>query len=261
MTTDDHARSSVQQVVSGTELEPRVCPREAGSGGSGRSLSVAILFARSDSVYKSIEGCDVWDIERDARNFAGGMPVITHPPCRAWGRLAHLAKPRDGEKNLALFAVEMVRRWGGVLEHPATSRVWQACELPIGAARDAFGGFTMAVDQRWWGHRATKATWLYFCGVSPRALPPMPLRIDEGTHYIMQDRRGGTSRNLGKLRLPTSEREATPPALAMWLVQVARLCIPSGRRGCGAVGESAATKQSGACSANTELSHTAPTTT
>jgi len=35
---------------------------------------VAVLFARSDSNYKAIPGCDVYDIERDARTFGGGCP-------------------------------------------------------------------------------------------------------------------------------------------------------------------------------------------
>ncbi|MWL55341.1 hypothetical protein GQL84_23735, partial [Escherichia coli] len=59
--------------------------------------------------------CDVFDIERDARTFAGGMPVVAHPPCRAWGRLRKFAKPRPDEKALALFAVAQVRAFGGVL--------------------------------------------------------------------------------------------------------------------------------------------------
>lgn len=84
--------------------------------------SVAVLFARHDSVYKRIESVDVWDIQRDARKWPGGMPCIAHPPCRAWGRLRHFANPRADEKALALFAVGCVRRWGGVLEHPASSR-------------------------------------------------------------------------------------------------------------------------------------------
>jgi len=74
---------------------------------------VAVLFARSDSVYKSLPGCDVYDIDRDAMTFEGGMPVIAHPPCRSWGRLAHRANPRPGERKLALWAVDQVRQWGG----------------------------------------------------------------------------------------------------------------------------------------------------
>lgn len=71
---------------------------------------VAVLFARSDSIYKSLSDCDVWDIERDARHWPGGCPVVAHPPCRGWGRLRKLAKPTEGERELAIWAVEQVRR-------------------------------------------------------------------------------------------------------------------------------------------------------
>lgn len=50
---------------------------------------VAVLFARADSHYKAIDGCDVWDIERDARKWPGGAPVVAHPPCRAWGKASY----------------------------------------------------------------------------------------------------------------------------------------------------------------------------
>ena len=59
-------------------------------------MSVAVLFARSDSVYKTLPGCDVWDKERDARCFAGNEKIVAHPPCRGWGKLRKLAKPEPG---------------------------------------------------------------------------------------------------------------------------------------------------------------------
>lgn len=88
--------------------------------------TVAVLFARTDSVYKTLPDCDVWDIERDARNWLGGASVVAHPPCRGWGRLSHMAKPREDEKQLAFLAVHAVRAYGGVLEHPAHSKLWPA---------------------------------------------------------------------------------------------------------------------------------------
>jgi hypothetical protein len=88
------------------------------------AAAVAVLFARADSVYKTMPGLDVFDIERDARTFAGGAPVVAHPPCRAWGRLRTFAKPRDDERECGSWAVDMVRQCGGVLEHPAQSSLW-----------------------------------------------------------------------------------------------------------------------------------------
>ena len=63
---------------------------------------IAVLFARNDSRYKQLEGYDVYDIDRDARNYNGTNPVIAHPPCRAWGRLSHMANPRPDEKDFTL---------------------------------------------------------------------------------------------------------------------------------------------------------------
>lgn len=185
---------------------------------------VAVLFARSDSVYRGLVS-DVWDAERDARLFGGGCPVVAHPPCRAWGRLRHMAKPRADEKALAIFAVDQVRAWGGVLEHPAFSTLWGAAGLPLPGERDAFGGWTLPVSQSWWGHRAEKATWLYIVGIVPAQLPIFELRLGEATHVISSSgrRRDGT-RATGRPECTKAEREATPLRLAEWLVEVAARC-------------------------------------
>ena len=39
-------------------------------------MTIAVLFARADSVYKTLPDCDVWDIDRDARRWPGGGPVV-----------------------------------------------------------------------------------------------------------------------------------------------------------------------------------------
>ena len=132
----------------------------------------AILFVRRDSVYKSIAGCDCWDVDRDARLWPGGEAVVAHPPCRTWGNMAHFAKAPPWEKHLAVLAVDFVRMYGGVLEHPAYSRLWQAQRMPRpGEPPDGWGGYTILVEQCWFGHRARKRTWLYIVGVEPQRLP------------------------------------------------------------------------------------------
>ena len=188
--------------------------------------SVAVLFARADSVYKTMPAVDVWDIERDARKWPGGSPVVAHPPCRAWGRLAHMAKPRHDEKDLARWAVAQVRRFGGVLEHPKDSKLWSDQGLPpADTTRDEFGGWTLGITQHWWGHRATKATKLYIVGCSPADIPDMPaLVLGEGTHVIAQDSRRLAHGDVRKRPECTkAEREQTPPKLATWLVDLSRL--------------------------------------
>lgn len=187
--------------------------------------SVAVLFARADSIYKAIPGCDVYDIDRDARNFAGGVPVVAHPPCRAWGRLRQFAKPRPDEKQLALWAVDQVRAFGGVLEHPVSSRLWREKPLPEPGEIDAWGGWTLVVSQFWWGHKADKLTRLYICGISPDQLPPIPYRMGEASHVIASSKARQKQRY--RPEVTKREREATPHALAVWLVDVAQTCRTS----------------------------------
>lgn len=172
---------------------------------------IAVLFTRSDSCYLDLAGVDCWDIQRDARCYTGPGPVIAHPPCRGWGRLRHFAKPRPDEKALALFAVDQVRRVGGVLEHPWGSTLWPAAGLPLpGHALDQWGGFTLLVEQGWWGHPAPKPTYLYVVGCSREEVPPMPVQL----------RRAGGS----TMKLCAADRERTPRAFAQWLVRLASIC-------------------------------------
>jgi hypothetical protein len=181
--------------------------------------AVSVLFARSDSVYKTLPGCDVWDEERNALNWPGGNPVVAHPPCRAWGRLRQFSKAKDGEKELALWAVEQVRTYGGVLEHPAQSTLWEAAGLPAPGYRDEFGGWTLPIHQHSFGHRAEKKTWLYICGCEPQDIPEMPLVLGKATHCIRPTK--------SYPRLPSvtkAEREHTPEDLAKWLVALSRRC-------------------------------------
>lgn len=170
---------------------------------------IAVLYAREDSVYKGIPGCDVYDKSRDARTFTGTCPVIAHPPCGQWGRLRAFAKPNLDEKHLAIEAVATVRRNGGVLEHPAGSSLWDACCLPRIGESDAYGGYTYPIYQSWFGHKAPKNTWLYIVGIRPVDLPSFPFHLGQATGRIS---------NNGSVKF----REHTPPALAHWLVEVAK---------------------------------------
>lgn len=139
--------------------------------------NIAVLFARQDSRYKDFDIYDVYDIDRDARKYDGNYPVICHPPCRAWGRLSHMANPRPDEKDLAWFALDMVRKNGGILEHPKGSRLWAEAGLPLpGEFSDEFGGFTILIDQYHFGHVARKWTHLYIVGIDPKDLPEIPFR-------------------------------------------------------------------------------------
>lgn len=174
---------------------------------------IAALFCRSDSVYKSFVETTCFDLERDARKYEGPFPVVAHPPCRSWGRLSHMAKPRPDEKDLARFAVSCVQKFGGVLEHPSASRLFtdQGLPRPGTQCRDQFGGFSYPVDQSWFGHSAPKRTWLYIVGVEPYKLPEIPFHLGVASGRVAS----GMSR---------ADRERTPLAFAIWLATVARSC-------------------------------------
>jgi hypothetical protein len=183
---------------------------------------VAVLFARADSVYKTLPGCDVYDIERDARTWPGGCPVVAHPPCRAWSSLRHLSKPAPGERELAPWALEQVRTFGGVLEHPRSSLLWRDPSMPKPGACDEFGGFLLPILQHWWGHRAEKPTVLYIVGVRHRDVPTMPMDFRRIDHKVVSwaGFRKGMPGWRGECN--KAEREHTPPELARWLVELAR---------------------------------------
>lgn len=186
---------------------------------------VAVLFARADSNYKRLGGCDVWDETRDARRWPGGAPVVAHPPCRLWGRLRQFAKAADPqmERQLAIDAVANVRLFGGVLEHPAGSTLWAHLGLPRpGSGTDSFGGWTVEVRQCDWGHRAEKRTWLYIVGCHPNDLPPLP-PPSHPTGCIKPRR--GVPRTLPIVT--KAQREHTPPEFAAWLIDLARRCSTS----------------------------------
>lgn len=180
---------------------------------SSARAPVSVLFARSDSCYFD-QVDDVWDVERDARRYVGTNPVVCHPPCRGWGRLRHWAKPRPDEKALAIFAVEQVRRCGGVLEHPWGSTLWKAAQLPLpGHGVDAWGGWTLLVDQGWWGHAAPKPTYLYIVGITRDQVGELPVQLRRAA--------GRT------LELSPADRERTPPLFAKFLVGLAAKCAGS----------------------------------
>ncbi len=192
---------------------------------------VSILFARHDSIYKQFDNCDVWDIKRDALNWPGGTPIVAHPPCRAWGQLSHMAKPRANEKDLARWAVDKVRQYGGVLEHPKQSKLWPDKNLPLPNEVDAFGGWTLPIYQCNFGHTAEKPTYLYIVGLSPERIPPMLITQGQdaciiGSHGRRSD---GSRLQPGDYGYRKScyrpDREHTPPKLAQWLVEIASRCV------------------------------------
>lgn len=151
----------------------------------GQSVSspalVAALFVEADGVYAEVPEVEVWDEARDARNYPGPHPVVAHPPCARWSRLAGFTEARFGyqrghDGGCFKCALVDVRRFGGVLEHPAYSAAWAAFGLPKPNWRGGWtlgldGGASCYVEQGRYGLPVKKATWLYAFGF--RDLPEL----------------------------------------------------------------------------------------
>ena len=187
---------------------------------------VTILYTMRGSRYEELDGVECYDVERDARTWDGGTPVVTHPPCRFFSFMAWFAGARYDpdyvfeEIMMGVGSVGLVRLWGGLLEQPEHSNLFKVCDLPRPGDRpDEWGGYTISVEQCRWGHKALKKTWLYIVGVDPSDLPPIP-EWREPTHVINM----GNRRNYPN-RLPECSkryRHQTPLEFAEWLVEAAR---------------------------------------
>ena len=194
---------------------------------------VAALYVQENGAYCGLTNVDAWTESRDARRYSGPFPVVAHPPCQLWGAMANVNYARwGGEHNKPgndggcfSAALDSVRRFGGVLEHPAKSKAWEAHGLmkPVHAGwqKSIDGGYVCEVWQSAYGHRANKATWLYYHGANP----PFELRWDrqKGTHQIgFHDQRGKAA---NKPTLGKREANATPLEFRDDLLRLARSAL------------------------------------
>lgn len=189
---------------------------------------IAALYVSKRGPYWNRPDVDAWDEARDARGYGGPWPVVAHPPCTRWCRLAKFVESRYGyavgdDGGTFAHALACVRKWGGVLEHPAFSLAWPAHGLtrpPIGAWVEAPGGYVCEVSQSAYGHRAQKRTWLYYVGPRP---PNLDWSRPRGSmvvgHYT---RRGdGSIYRSNAKRMSAHEALCTPPAFAEVLISLA----------------------------------------
>jgi hypothetical protein len=134
-------------------------------------MTVAALYVDPKGIYAGVPGIDLWDEARDARLYAGPWPVVAHPPCQRWCRFAKGIEKVHGYKvgddgGCFEAALDAVRTYGGVLEHPAHSLAWAEFDLPVpckggGWVTNMGGGWSAYVEQGRYGHPMRKATWLY----------------------------------------------------------------------------------------------------
>jgi hypothetical protein len=183
--------------------------------------TVAVLYVDPRGPYPALPGVDWYDERRDARTYAGPHPVVAHPPCGPWGAFKWRCA-QDG--SLGPLAAEQVRRWGGVLEHPAKSLLWNHSGLPRpGELPDAWGGITIEVNQVDFGHACQKPTWLYVVGGGLTAYPRVPAGTP--THGIWYGSFERARRAGAPLRAASKEiRRRTPVPFAEYLLGIARAC-------------------------------------
>lgn len=192
---------------------------------------IAALFVETDGAYFGLPNVDPWDETRDARAYAGPHPVVAHPPCSRWCRLAGLVEARWGHKRgddggAFAAALTAVRKWGGVLEHPAYSDAWAAFGLPRpsrygGWQRGLCGGWSCHVEQGRYGHPAKKATWLYAHGV------PLPdlrwgFNPDQRSQALVSWCGNHVSSGERRPRVGKAAAAATPPEFRDLLISIAK---------------------------------------
>ena len=207
--------------------------------------TVAALYVEPAGCYIGIPGVDPWDEARDARTYAGPHPVVAHPPCQRWGRFWHGSTRKPHQYKLGddggcfAAALDSVRRWGGVIEHPADSHAWDAFGLDKPRRTGKWwpalyrrNEWTCCVYQGHYGHPSGKPTWLYVVGVKRDDLPELNWgKTEQRLPQWMIDRYGyEKARRIGVVAMvggknKTSIRNATPPQFRdEVLLPIARSC-------------------------------------
>lgn len=185
--------------------------------------TVAALYLDPRGPYWNMPGVDCWGVDRDADTYPGPHPVVAHPPCGPWGKMAHWYKGGEGSRESALYAVRHVQTFGGILEHPVGSRLWKEAGLPLpGQERDTHGGYTVQVNQVHWGHTCVKPTLLYCVGAEWS--PAFKDETLTHTHQICHPPKGSTRwKNTRHLKIASERmRKLSTQLFADELVRFAR---------------------------------------
>lgn len=210
--------------------------------------TIAALYVEANGAYAGLPGVELWagtdhangstTVFRDAREYTGPHPVVAHPPCKRWGRFWHGSTRKPHQFQLGddggcfAAALEAVRTYGGVLEHPKDSHAWDYFDLirppPTGGwvIADDRGGWTCCVDQGFYGHPSNKRTWLYVVGCELPSLTwgkgaqRLPQEMIDKYGYAKARRIGVVAMMGGKDKV--RNRNATPAPFRDLLIAMAR---------------------------------------
>lgn len=203
-----------------------------------RDGMIAALYVQTNGCYVGLASVDPWAEHRDARLYDGPHPVVAHPPCARWCKLAGFVAhgypgrfKKGDDHGCFAAALASVRKWGGVLEHPEGSAAWKAHNM-IEPPRcggwvvaDWQGGWTCCVEQGGYGHRGRKATWLYAIGVE---LPSLAWGRAKGAFKQVTgvSNNGRRASRIGVVqRMSKRERAATPEPFRDLLLSIARTAL------------------------------------
>lgn len=197
---------------------------------------IAALFVERDGPYSEIAGVEIWDKTKDAKTYKGPYPVIAHPPCERWGRYwsggpsAKIKRTLGDDNGCFKSALESVRKFGGILEHPEASHAFKRFGLPRPdfnggwTETDSYGGASCCVSQGHYGHRARKMTWLYAVNIPLPELIWGPAkgkeRLDEGFVTAEERRFKRAQGQKPRPRLSVKENLYTPPAFRDLLIRL-----------------------------------------
>lgn len=187
---------------------------------------VVALYVDPRGPYPSLLADGYWyDEARDARTYAGPLPVVAHPPCGPWSAsMRSLSREGAAARECGPRAVEQVCVWGGVLEQPSGSKLFAACGLPLpGEGAGPWGGLTYEVEQVAWGHVARKRTWLYVVGVGFLDVHRGIRTGGTPTHWCSGVHTPGARGKppAGIKICSAQQRRRTPRAFAEWLLDLA----------------------------------------
>lgn len=200
-------------------------------------MTIAALYVETGGCYFGLADVDPWNQQRDARLYSGPHPVVAHPPCERWGRYwsggpsARVRRIKGDDNGCFASALNRVRCYGGVLEHPEASHAWGAHGInkPPRAGgwiiADQHGGYTCCVEQGHYGHPARKATWLYAFGTDLPELiwgPSKGQRLDEGFHSKAERDAARAAGVAPRKRLSRAANISTPILFRDLLISIAR---------------------------------------